>query len=67
MAIGVRILSNNFSGQTVNVIFLPTAGGLEDLGVQTIPFNNLNPSPYGLYIIDVPEYGYTYELQVDEP
>lgn len=67
MAIGARILSNNLSGQTVNVTFLPTTGGTINLGTQTIPFNNITSYPYGLYQIYVPLYDYTYELTINPP
>ena len=62
MAIGIRILSNNLSGKTANVTFLPTSGGTLDLGSKTIPFNYLTSDPYGVYEVYVPEYDYTYEL-----
>jgi hypothetical protein len=67
MAIGTRILSNNLSGKTANVTFLPTTGGTIDLGSQTIPFNNITTYPYGTYEIYVPEYDYTYELVINPP
>jgi hypothetical protein len=67
MAIGSRILSNNLSGETANVTFLPTTGGTIDLGTQTIPFNNLTSYPYGTYEIYVPKYDYTYELVINAP
>lgn len=67
MIIGLRILSNNLSGQTANVTFFPVSGGTIDLGEQTIPFNYLNPNPYGTYEFYVPLYDYTYELVVSEP
>ena len=56
MAIGVRIESNNLSGKTTDVTFLPTSGGTIDLGSQTIPFNVLTADPYGVYQIYVPDY-----------
>ena len=65
MAIGVRIESNNLSGKTTDVTFLPTSGGTIDLGSQTIPFNVLTADPYGVYQIYVPDYNYTYELSVN--
>ena len=67
MILGVRILSNNLSGLTANVTFLPVSGGTIDLGEQTIPFNYLNDNPYGTYQFYVPLYDYTYELVVNEP
>ena len=66
MAVGARILSNNLSGQTVEVLFYPTSGGTIDLGTQTIPFNNITTDPYGVYEIYVPYYDYTYELVINQ-
>lgn len=66
MAIGVRILSNNFSGQTADVTFYPTSGGTLNLGLQTIPFNNLTTDPYGVYNLNFSGLGYTYELTVNQ-
>ena len=40
MAIGVRILSENLSGQTTNVTYLPDTGGTIDLGSKVFPFNS---------------------------
>lgn len=64
MAIGVRILSDNLSGKTVNVTYLPISGGTIDLGTQTIPFNNIDSNPWGTYQVYVPEYDYTYSLTI---
>lgn len=66
MAIGVRILSNNLSGETVGVTFSPFTGGTIDLGEQTIPFNNLTSYPYGTYEVYVPSYDYTYEVVINQ-
>jgi hypothetical protein len=66
MAIGARILSNNLSGETVDVTFLPFTGGTIDLGEQTIPFNNLTPYPYGTYEVYVPLYDQTYEVVINQ-
>lgn len=66
MAIGVRISSINLNGDTTNVVFLPSTGGTINLGTQTIPFNNLTTFPYGLYEIYVPQYDYTYTIEVTE-
>ena len=38
---GIRITSENLSGLTANVTFLSATGGTIDLGVQTVPFNNI--------------------------
>ena len=49
MAIGVRILSDNLSGQTTNVTYFPDTGGTIDLGAQVFPFNNISSYYYGTY------------------
>ena len=66
MSIGVRITSNNLSGKTANVLFAPLSGGTQNLGSKVIPFNNITTYPYGEYAIYVPEYDYTYTLNVTE-
>jgi len=66
MAIGIRILSNDLSGVTANVTFLPTSGGTIDLGSQTIPFNYLTSNPFGVYELYVPLYDYTYEVMINQ-
>ena len=67
MAIGVRILSNNLSGKTANVTFDPVTGGTFDLGTKTVPFNNIDSYPYGIYNLYFAEYDYTYSLLVPDP
>lgn len=68
MAIGVRINSENLSGQTANVIFHSITGGTPiDLGIKTIPFNYYNELPYGEFVISSSTYDYTYTLTVSQP
>lgn len=71
MAIGARITSENLSGKTATVTFVPytgtTSGTTVNLGTKTIPFNNITTHPYGVYNIYLAEYDYTYTLTVDEP
>jgi len=68
MSIGLRIISNNLIGKTASVTFTPATGGTaQDLGVQTIPFNNITPYPYGSYDINVLEYNYTYNFNAPAP
>lgn len=68
MAIGVRITSNNLSGQTANVTFQPMTGGTPiDLGIKTIPFNYYSELPYGEYTISSTTYDYVYTLTVSQP
>lgn len=67
MAIGVRILSDNLSGLTTNVTYLPESGGTIDLGVQTFPFNYISDYYFGTYNCYVPTYATTYSVEVPEP
>ena len=67
MAIGVRIISDDLSGQTANVTYLPDTGGTIDLGSQVFPFNYISNYYYGTYNCYVPLYGYTYSLNVPGP
>jgi hypothetical protein len=67
MAIGIRILSDNLSGLTTNVTFLPQSGGTINLGAQVFPFNYISEYIYGTYNCYVPTYGYTYSLDVLAP
>jgi len=71
MAVGARITSTNLSGKTATVTFIPytgqTSGTTVNLGTKTIPFNNINTHPYGVYNLYFAEYDYTYTLNVPEP
>jgi hypothetical protein len=67
MAVGIRVLSDNLSGQTVNVTFNPYSGGTIDIGAQTIPFNYLNPYYFGDYDVYSPLYDYNYEFTTTPP
>jgi len=64
MAIGVRILSDNLSGLTTNVTYLPVSGGTIDLGVQTFPFNYISDYYWGTYNCYVPTYATMYSIVV---
>lgn len=71
MAVGARITSENLSGKTATVTFTPytgeTSGTTVNLGSKTIPFNNINTHPYGVYSLYLAEYDYTYTLTIPEP
>ena len=67
MAVGIRVLSDNLSGQTVNVTFNPYSGGTIDIGEQTIPFNYLNPYYFGDYDVYSPLYDYNYQFTTTPP
>ena len=71
MAVGARISSANLSGKTATVTFTPytgqTSGSTVNLGTKVIPFNNITAHPYGDYSIYLPEYDYTYTVNVPQP
>ena len=71
MAVGARITSTNLSGKTATVTFIPytgsTSGSTVNLGTKTIPFNNINTHPYGVYNLYFAEYDYTYTFNIPEP
>lgn len=71
MAVGARITSENLSGKTATVTFVPytgtTSGTTQNLGSKTIPFNNITTHPYGVYSLYLAEYDYTYTLNIPEP
>lgn len=67
MSIGVRILSDNLSGQTTDVTYLPESGGTINLGVQVFPFNYISDYYFGTYNCYVPTYGFTYSIDVLGP
>jgi hypothetical protein len=67
MALGVRILSDNLSGQTTNVTYFTDTGGTINLGTQVFPFNYISSYYYGNYDCYVPTYGYNYVVNVPGP
>ena len=71
MAVGARITSQNLSGKTATVTFIPytgsTSGTSVNIGEVTIPFNNITSHPYGVYSLYFAEYDYTYTLTIEEP
>lgn len=67
MEIGIKILSNNLSGLTTNVTFLPLSGGCINLGTQIFPFDYISDNIFGTYNCYVPTYNHTYSLFVPYP
>ena len=63
----VTISSNNLSGQTCNVVFLPYTGGSISLGSQVFPFTYTSNYFYGTYECYSPTYNYTYTITVPAP
>lgn len=50
----VRINSDNFSGQTVQVTYFPSTGGTLNLGTGTLPFDYTSNFFYGNYQVFFP-------------
>lgn len=64
---GVTISSNNFSGMSCNVIFMPATGGTVTLGQQVFPFTYISDYFYGIYECYIPTYKYVYNVNVTPP
>jgi len=64
---GIRINSNNFNGESVEITFNPFSGGSIDLGTQTIPYDYLSSNYEGNYSIYIPTANKTCPLQVGTP
>lgn len=64
---GVAIFSENLSGLTTEVTFLPQTGGSINLGEQVFPFSYIADYYYGTYNCYVPTYAYTYTVVVPAP
>lgn len=49
MAVKVKIGSNDYSGQTANIVFYPETGGTVNVGQQVIPYDYVTDYFYGTY------------------
>lgn len=63
---GVTILSNNFSGQTVDVTFYPESGGTIYLGSQVFPFTYETDYWWGTYQCYNPIYDINLDITIPE-
>jgi hypothetical protein len=59
MSATVKIGSNNYSGETADIVFLPETGGTVNIGVQTIPYDFVTNYFYGTYNLYFSGYDYT--------
>jgi hypothetical protein len=55
----LRILTNNYSGYSGNIIFYPTSGGVIDLGTHILPYDYDTEDYYGRYEIYIPDFNKT--------
>ena len=60
----VKIGSNNYSGQTAVITFLPDTGGTVNVGSQIIPYNYSTDYFYGTYKLDFTGFNYTCSFQI---
>ena len=63
----VTISSENLSGQTCNVVFMPDTGGTITLGPQVFPFTYYSTYVYGTYECYIPTYKCVYSVVVPGP
>jgi hypothetical protein len=64
---GASIFSENLSGLTTEVTFLPCSGGTISLGTQVFPFTYANEYYFGTYNCYVPLYDYVYTIEIPCP
>ena len=68
MADGIRILSENLSGETVHIIFTADTGStITDFGVVTIPADLITDYFYGTYSISAQTYDAIYTHVIGQP
>tara|TARA_B110000503_G_scaffold106330_1_gene158748 strand:+ start:1203 stop:1490 length:288 start_codon:yes stop_codon:yes gene_type:complete len=68
MADGIRILSENLSGETVHIIFTADTGStITDFGVVTIPADLITDYFYGTYSISAQTYDAIYIHVIGQP
>jgi hypothetical protein len=60
----VKIGSNNYSGQTAVITFLPDTGGTVNVGSQVIPYDYSANYFYGTYELDFTGFNYTCSFQI---
>lgn len=60
----VKIGSNNYSGQTAVITFLPDTGGTVSVGSQVIPYDYSTDYFYGTYELDFTGFNYTCSFQI---
>lgn len=59
MSAAVKLSSNNYSGKTADITFLPETGGTVNIGLQQIPFIYVTDYFYGTYNLYFSGYDYT--------
>ena len=68
MADGIRILSENLSGETVHIVFTADTGStITDFGVVTIPADLITDYFYGTYSISAQTYDAIYTHVIGQP
>jgi hypothetical protein len=60
----VKIGSNNYSGQTAVITFLPDTGGTVNIGTQVIPYNYSTNYFYGTYQLNFTGFNYTCSFNI---
>lgn len=60
----VKIGSNNYSGQTAVITFLPNTGGTVNVGAQVIPYDYSTDYFYGTYELNFTGFSYSCSFQI---
>jgi hypothetical protein len=62
----LRIVSNNYNGQSAVITYYPDTGGTINLGTQVLPYDYIAPYFYGTYSLFFPAFGSTCTLYVED-
>ena len=62
----LRIVSNNYNGQSAVITYYPDTGGTINLGTQVLPYDYIAPYFYGTYTLFFPAFGSTCTLYVED-
>jgi len=62
----LKIISNNYNGQTAVITYYPDTGGTINIGTVTLPYDYVAPYFYGTYSLFFPAFGSTCTLFVED-
>jgi len=62
----LRIVSNNYNGQSAVITYYPDTGGTINLGTQVLPYDYVTTYYYGTYSLFFPSFGSTCTLYVED-
>lgn len=62
----LQILSSNYSGESVNITFVPLTGDALTFDNVSLPYNFINDTFDGNYTLFFPEYNLTHKFQIPD-